>query len=219
MSNSHKLAVVIPYRDRLQHLMSFLPSTTTYLRNANIDHEFYIVEQENGKPFNRGKLLNIGFLLAEPTCDYVVFHDVDMIPIEADYSWTDTPIHMATECSQFDYKLPYETYFGGVTMFNCQDFRKTNGYHNEYWGWGAEDDDLRARCEVAGLQCNRRRGRYMSLQHKRVIKQEEYAKNIEELREFSEQKMKINGLSNMTYSLIETQQLINQSGRKYKVSI
>lgn len=219
MATSHKLGIVVPYRDRLQHLMGFLPSMKTYLEIAKIDHEFYIVEQEVGKPFNRGKLLNIGFLLAEPSCDYVVFHDVDMIPIEADYSWVDKPIHMATECSQFDYKLPYDGYFGGVTMFNRDDFRKTNGYNNEYWGWGAEDDDLRARCGVAGLECIRRRGRYMSLQHGRVIKQDEYSKNIEELKSFTPQKMQLNGLSSLNYSLVERSQLRNQNGFKYRVSI
>jgi len=214
-----KLAIIIPYRNRFQHLMCFLPAMKTFLNATNIDHEFYIIEQEEGKPFNRGKLLNVGFVLAESNCDYLAMHDVDMLPLDADYSWVDSPTHMATECSQFDYRLPYEGYFGGVTLFNCVDFRKTNGYYNEYWGWGAEDDDIRARCGVAQLNCARRRGRYMSLQHQRVIKQEEYSKNIDQLRSFSPERMYTDGLNNLQYTLLETKDLKEQNGKKYKVSI
>jgi hypothetical protein len=89
--------------------------------------------------------LNVGFDLSKDY-DYFCFHDVDMIPTEADYSWVDEPTHMATECSQFGYQLPYGGYFGGVTLFNKQDFLDVNGYSNDYWGWGAEDDDMMLRC-------------------------------------------------------------------------
>ncbi|MFP6745147.1 MAG: galactosyltransferase-related protein [Alphaproteobacteria bacterium] len=36
-----------------------------------------------------------------------------------------------------------ETFFGGVVMFRREDFEAVKGYSNDYWGWGAEDDDLR----------------------------------------------------------------------------
>ena len=36
----------------------------------------------------------------------------------------------------------FDTYFGGVTIFPIDAFKKVNGYSNEYWGWGFEDDDL-----------------------------------------------------------------------------
>jgi hypothetical protein len=99
------------------------------------------VEQFDDKPFNRGKLLNIGFLEAERLgCSYVVFHDVDMLPFQVDYSFSNTPIHLATnfdEVSEIS-----ETYFGGVTIFPLNDFKEANGFPNEYWGWGFEDDEL-----------------------------------------------------------------------------
>jgi len=43
---------------------------------------------------------------------------------------------------KFDYKMPYSTFFGGVTAFSTDDFIGANGYPNVYWGWGGEDDDM-----------------------------------------------------------------------------
>jgi hypothetical protein len=137
----HKLGVIVPYRNRYEHLNEFNPTIVSYLESNNIDFEIIIVEQDNAKLFNRGMLLNIGFKEAKNMgCDYVVFHDVDMLPIDIDYSYSDTPIHLATD------NIPFESYFGGITLFPTELFEKINGFSNLYWGWGFEDDDLRYRC-------------------------------------------------------------------------
>ena len=133
----NKLGVIVPYRNREEHLTIFKQSIKEYLNKTNITFELIIVEQYDDKPFNRGKLLNIGFLEAEKLgCSYVVFHDVDILPIKADYSFSDIPIHLATD------NIPFESYFGGVTIFPLKDFIEANGFPNEYWGWGFEDDEL-----------------------------------------------------------------------------
>jgi len=146
MNQKNKLGVIVPYRNRESHLKRFIPHIKKYLIDNNIDFEILIVEQDDDKPFNRGKLLNIGFELLEDECNYFVFHDVDMLPIDADYSYVDKPIHIATQLSNEDYELQFPSYFGGVTLFNRDDFRTINGYSNEYFGWGFEDDDLLYRC-------------------------------------------------------------------------
>ena len=46
---------------------------------------------------------------------------------------------------KFNYKLVYQSFFGGVTSFNTDDFLGANGYSNIFWGWGGEDDDMYAR--------------------------------------------------------------------------
>jgi hypothetical protein len=147
-----KLAVIVPYRNREEHLILFKEHISDYLNKKDIQFELIIVEQSDDKPFNRGKLLNIGFLEAEKLgCNYVVFHDVDMLPIDADYSYSEIPIHLAGN------KTTSETYFGGVTIFPIEEFKKINGYPNNYWGWGFEDDELLKRCQITDIKKIRNR--------------------------------------------------------------
>lgn len=150
----NKLGVIVPYRDRYEHLVSFKNSIIKHLTLKGVDFELIVVEQDNAAAFNRGKLLNIGFLEAEKLkCNYVVFHDVDMIPIDADYSYSAVPLHLATKfiSSAKTKRIIFDEYFGGVTMFPTELFRRINGYSNEYWGWGFEDNDLLYRCKTFGI--------------------------------------------------------------------
>ena len=145
--NEHKLGIVVPYRDRPNQLKTF---TERIADSIDLPYELIIVEQVDDKEFNRGKLLNIGFMKAVSLdCDYVVFHDIDMIPIKADYSYSDIPVHLISE-----FNLPdgvsrelFDDYFGGVTLFPTNIFKQINGYTNEYFGWGFEDDNLLLRCK------------------------------------------------------------------------
>ncbi len=150
-TKSNKLAVIVPYRDRKTQLTRFLKHMETYL--SEYVYQIFIIEQYDDKPFNRGKLLNIGYKIAcENNCDYFVFHDVDMLPYKVDYSYTDKPLHLATHLQENDYETTFFDYFGGVTLFNKEDFASINGYSNEYWGWGFEDDDLLIRCVQSNLE-------------------------------------------------------------------
>ena len=54
-----KLGVIVPYRKRPGHLRKFRESIKSYLKDQ--DYELIVVEQNDDLPFNRGKLLNIGF--------------------------------------------------------------------------------------------------------------------------------------------------------------
>lgn len=151
----NKLGVIVPYRDRKEHLNIFKKHISEYLNSKGITFELIIVEQSDDKPFNRGKLLNIGFLEAEKLgCRYVVFHDVDMLPIDADYSYSSDVLQLANEfISDVDYtKEIYDGYFGGVTLFPIEKFKSINGYPNDFWGWGFEDDELLRRCVENGIE-------------------------------------------------------------------
>jgi hypothetical protein len=154
--DNHKLGIIIPYRNRPDQLNEFLIHIRTYLDLTNINYEIIVVNQDNAKQFNRGMLLNIGFNEAiKLKCDYVVFHDVDMLPIDVDYSYSNVPLHLATnfETKEGENKRElFDQYFGGVTMFPTETFIKIDGYSNKYWGWGYEDTDLLLRCESKGIE-------------------------------------------------------------------
>jgi hypothetical protein len=159
--NSHRLAVCVPYRDRQAHLEQFVPHMEAFLGSQGIDYRIYIVHQRDKNMFNRGALKNVGFALAKrDNCDHVVFHDIDMLPIECDYSFPSLgPTHLATGVDSYEGKLAYLTYFGGVVIFSREHFEQVNGYCNTYWGWGYEDDDLLSRCVLEGLI----KGEYLSV--------------------------------------------------------
>jgi hypothetical protein len=150
-----KLGIIVPYRDRYEQLLTFKTSISEFLKD--IDYELIIVEQDDAKIFNRGKLLNIGFIEAKKLkCDYVVFHDVDMIPVDVDYSYNPFPIHLATNFIPDNTRIIFDEYFGGVTLFPVESFEMINGYSNEYWGWGFEDTDLLYRCKINNINLDKK---------------------------------------------------------------
>ena len=141
-----KLAIIVPYRNRESHLNIFVPYIEEYLGDK-FEYKIFVIEQKDNKPFNRGKLLTAVFKESGSDFDYYCFHDVDMLPIDADYSYCEQPTHLA---NTVDGEQSFYNYFGGVTILSKLDFKIINGYSNEYWGWGFEDDDLLQRC----IQCN-----------------------------------------------------------------
>lgn len=149
----HKLGICIPYRNRKEHLDELVEKLGTILTNKGIDHSFYVGHQVDEKLFNRGAMKNVAAQHAfNDGCDYIAWHDVDMIPNEdVDYSYPQNyPVHLATKLSKYDYGMNYDQYFGGVVLFTKEQVEKTNGYSNEYWDWGQEDDDLFWRCYYEG---------------------------------------------------------------------
>lgn len=157
--DEHKLGIIVPYRNRYDQLEYFKKMITFYMKDKSIDYELIIIEQDDAKLFNRGMLLNIGFKYAEERgCDYVVFHDVDMIPVDVDYSYSKVPLHLATgfvKNRDFE-RIIFDTYFGGVTLFPVRVFNRINGYSNKYWGWGFEDDDLLLRCRKKNVSLDKK---------------------------------------------------------------
>ena len=137
-----KLAIIVPYRDRQKELDVFLPHIDSFLKDKNVNYQVIVIEQRDERPFNRGKLFNAAFDLIKDEFDYFCFHDVNLLPMvdECDYSYKEKPTHLASVIDDSYY--PYEEFIGGVFIMTKEDFQKVNGFSNEYWGWGYEDNDL-----------------------------------------------------------------------------
>jgi len=164
-----KLGICVPYKNREEHLNQFIPHLSKFLSERNIEHSFYFAHQTDDKLFNRGAMKNIAAIHAfNDGCDYIVWHDIDMLPMDdlCDYSYpSDLPKHIAVNLSKYDYSLAYEEYFGGAVLFTKEQVYKINGYSNEYWDWGMEDDDLFWRCHFENLNKSKQ---YKTLKDKSI---------------------------------------------------
>lgn len=172
-----KLSILVPYRDRPEHLRQFIPHMIAYFSRDKFDkdipYNITIVEQAPGKPFNRGLTLNIGVVL-NPEADYYCFHHVDYLPIWADYRYVDSPSRIIWYGADTRPQTPgsaqmiperYDVYFSGVILISRAHALQVNGYPNGYWGWGWEDNELRARCMSEDLEIKYRDGTFRPLPH------------------------------------------------------
>lgn len=134
------LAVIVPFRDRFDELLEFVPHMTAFLNRQGISHRFYIVNQQDNYRFNRGLLINVGFLLARQQCQYFVMHDVDLLPLNDELSYGMPPptgsFHISAP--NLHPKYHYDKFVGGVLVMRKQHFLQVNGFSNNYWGWGLE---------------------------------------------------------------------------------
>ena len=113
--------------------------------------KIYIIEQsKDGNPFNIGKLKNIGFEIAqkENKYDNYIFSDIDTIP---DYDLMnymldqfDSPLSLACRGTRYSSKNENikKPFLGALIQFTADIFTKINGYPNNFWGWGGEDDSF-----------------------------------------------------------------------------
>ena len=59
---THRVAIIVPYRDRELHLRTFLLNIHSFLSRQMLDYGVFIVEQFGpvSDPFNRAMLMNVG---------------------------------------------------------------------------------------------------------------------------------------------------------------
>lgn len=141
-------AILVPYRDnpakeRSPQLKAFVEY---FSKGPWKEFPVYIIEQsEDDRAFNRGALLNIGARLAKKH-SHLILHDVDLLPDEVMLPYytmvPDHPIHIGTVWRT---KYTSERFLGGILSVSWKEFDRVNGYPNQFWGWGGEDDVLRNR--------------------------------------------------------------------------
>ena len=155
------LAIVIPYREQaecdraaqltaqLDHLQCLGERTRTVV--------VVVRQSADGRKFNRGQLLNEGFVRARALgAERVCFHDVDLLldDVTAYFERCDEgPVHLAADFRR--YESP--TYFGGIVLSRTDHVEIANGFPNFFFGWGGEDDAMRRRVKRTALVARRRR--------------------------------------------------------------
>lgn len=152
-----KPIIIVPYRNREQHLSHFIAHM-----NKRVDvNEICIVEQHGNGPFNRGKLLNIGHLLNSGHSHYI-FHDVDMLPVDVPYlQYSSKPVLQLAGSS-----IQLVDYLGGVTRFSNTAFNKVGGFNNEYYH-RAEDNEMRFNLKRLDIAVINKFGTFKKLDHER----------------------------------------------------
>jgi hypothetical protein len=207
-SKQLKIAIIVPYRDthpsqkRAEHLEKFIAYMGPFMEkainkfNKNASFHIFIVEQSPEHKFNRGALLNLGFIEARKLgYNVFIFHDVDLLPGESMANYyvknPEIPIHIARCWDRYK----GEEYLGGIISISAKNFTDLNGYPNNYWGWGGEDDELKRRVNEINLQienpkeedCDITDLEEMNLQEKlQVLKENQEWKNMRK-RELKEQ--------------------------------
>ncbi|MFH4980415.1 hypothetical protein AB6A40_007124 [Gnathostoma spinigerum] len=144
----YKVAIIIPYRDRQSHLVRLIDFLVPILVRQFLDFRFIVTEQFGNDLFNKGRIMNAAFRLAEKLgVDCVIFHDVDMFPQDdrVPYGCPSGARHIGAFVDNLGYQLWYEEIVGGALAMNMEDYRTVNGYSNLYWAWGGEDDDMGSR--------------------------------------------------------------------------
>jgi predicted glycosyltransferase involved in capsule biosynthesis len=137
--------ILIPYRNREIHLNHYLRFTVPLLEEIMKEVKILVIEQTDEKPFNRGKLLNIGFDYMKDRGENFYTHDVDINPNKRCVE----EIYMKDlgENSIMGIFTSKHKTLGGIIKFKRKVFEKINGFPNNFWGWGVEDKALQNRAE------------------------------------------------------------------------
>jgi hypothetical protein len=220
--NGEKYSIIIPYRDnpaqdRSEQLRKIIPYLERKLNGTN--YTILVINQsDDGKKFNRGALLNIGAEIAkENGSEWVIFHDVDLLPDDLLIEYYKTPpkepIHIGSRITKYTYDL----FLGAVLSISIKDNEKANGYPNCFYGWGGEDDAYLRRLYQSNtnLEIGRPRvGNYEELPHPWIeseaipkeAKHEKLAKD--------ENNWRNEGLNTITYDILSRSSLTNSGNAK-----
>uniref|UniRef100_UPI00398E38BD beta-1,4-galactosyltransferase 1-like n=1 Tax=Pristiophorus japonicus TaxID=55135 RepID=UPI00398E38BD len=204
-----KVAVIIPFRNRHEHLKYWLYYLHPILQHQQLDYGVYVINQHGEETFNRAKLFNIGFVEALKEYDYncFVFSDVDLVPMDDRniYKCYSQPRHLSVSLDKFGFRLPYKQLFGGTTALSKEHHEKINGFPNNYWGWGGEDDDIYNRIVFKGMVISRPDGvigKYRMIKHNRDEKNLPNPQRFDRIAR-TRQSMQSDGLNSLKYRVLQ----------------
>lgn len=148
---SEYVAIVVPMRGREKHLQTLKDRYVTLANQHKSFIRIIVAEQDDQKPYNLGKSRNVGFAESiKQNPSHVVFNDVDTWLKSSDV-WQDMvspPIK--NQCKILCYDNLEQ--MNGIFSFLPEDYRKTNGFPNDFTGWGCEDAVLYRRAIDAKMK-------------------------------------------------------------------
>lgn len=183
---------------------------------------FIIQQSADNNSFNIGKLKNIGFELAmkENDFDNYIFSDIDTIPnydlIQYFIVHNKFPIALGMGTRYYNANSS-KPFMGALLNFNSKTFIKINGYMNNIYGWGKEDESLINRLVNSKFETilYPKNGMiidletHLSINNKlKTVKKNNisYEKLYEDLRSF-----KKNGLNSLNYKILNTTNINNNT--------
>uniref|UniRef100_A0AC35TSC8 Beta-1,4-galactosyltransferase 7 n=1 Tax=Rhabditophanes sp. KR3021 TaxID=114890 RepID=A0AC35TSC8_9BILA len=229
--NTHKLCVIVPYRDRYQELTEFVPHISEFLDKQKVVHSILVMNQTDQFRFNRASMINVGYKESDRLrCDYMVMHDVDLLPLNQNLSYTFPGNGSVKHISAGPYhpikRYDYKKFIGGVLMLTMADYKKVNGMSNKYWGWGLEDDEFFLRLKDAGLTDHIVRPQNLTTDRSNTFKHihgKERKRDYVQVgiqKKFSRQRDRISGLESTSYEIkSRTVQTFANTNKSYQAVI
>ncbi|XP_013140807.1 PREDICTED: beta-1,4-N-acetylgalactosaminyltransferase bre-4-like [Papilio polytes] len=203
----HKIAIIVPFRDRDQHLPIFLNHMHPFLMKQQLEYGIFVIEQYRYRSFNRGKLMNVGFVESQNRkpggWQCFVFHDIDLLPLDERnlYYCPEYPLHMSVLIDKHDFKV--SDMFGGVMVMTLEQFSIVNGFSNKFWGWGGEDDDMHRRVQKMyygfARYVNLPITKYIMLDHEEAFKNPFRFEILAQTKDSMEE----DGLSTLNYKIVK----------------
>lgn len=207
--------IVVPFREQIEQKRGEqLRKFISHIHRYHPDWNVLVIEQsDDDRKFNRGALLNIGAKIAEKNgLDYVIFHDVDLLPlmkiVPYYIAFPEKPIHIGKAWTS---KYDSPTFLGGVLSMSIEDIKKTNGFPNQFWGWGGEDDALRNRIKSKKLEVYQptlRGEGFKELIHVDSRTKQEW-KNMRKWEDLKEDTGR-SGYKNIKYSVLSTEDITDK---------
>ena len=143
-AHTYSNVILIPYRNRKEHLDTFIKDTIPLFEKYLKPFKVVVIEQEEGKLFNRGMLLNIGFNEYKDNTQYFFTHDVDIIPKEGCVK----ELYTKTDYDVIRIFNGHDVSLGGIIKIIAKNIFNINGFPNYIWGWGIEDRALYYRYKI-----------------------------------------------------------------------
>lgn len=217
--------IIIPFRNRDEHLKYFIENTVPLIKTHLPNSKVVVVEQNEGKLFNRGAILNVGFKEYKDKTKYFFTHDIDMNP---------TPeivksVYVRENINVLRIKSPHDTSLGGISKISHDTIFDVNGFPNYIWGWGIEDRALYFRCRIKNINISNQQQKFKIMPHTSNARtytginkkysdmwREKYIDKLDDKQR--DELITQSGINNLKYTIIE-RKMIDDIVELIKVSI